>query len=130
MSAVYPSAKTALLRGQLDLLVDTVKAVMVEDHPFNPVDAVFTDLTDTLGSPVQVSVANVADGIAIANDVTFNAVANGATVKGLVVYRDSGTPGTSELIAHLDRRADSTILGVATNGGSITFSFTNYLIKL
>jgi hypothetical protein len=130
MSAVYPSAKDAFLRGQIDLLVDTIKVIMLGDSPYDPTDAFVSDLTETIGSAIQVAVASVANGIAIANDITFTSVAAGAIVKGLAVYRDAGTAESSGLIAHLDRRADSTPIAIETNGGDISFTFTNYLVRL
>jgi hypothetical protein len=130
VSAVYPSAKDALLRGQLDLLVDTLKVRMLGDYVYDPADVFHSDLTNVIGSAVQVTVASVADGLAIANDITFPNVVSGTTVKGLAVYRDAVTPESSPLIAYLDRRADSTLLGVIPNGADITFTFTNYLIRL
>lgn len=130
MSAVYPAGKDGFLRGQVDLLVDTIKVVLLGDYTYDPADAVLSDLTATIGSAVQVAVASVADGIAIANDITFASVAAGATVRGLAVYRDAGTAESSLLLAHLDRRADSTPIAIVTNGGDISFTFTNYLVKL
>jgi hypothetical protein len=130
MSAVYPSTKDLLLRGDIDFLVDTFMLQMVGNYVYDATDTVASDVTAKIDAAVQVSVASVSGGMAIANDVTFSAVSSGLTVTGLVVYRDAVDLTSADLIAYINRRSDSTPVRIPTSGGDITFTFTNYLIKL
>ena len=58
-------------------------------------------------------------GVCDAADVTFSAV-SGDVSEAVVVYRDSGVAGTSELIAYIDT---ATGLPVTPNGGDITITW-------
>jgi hypothetical protein len=61
------------------------------------------------------------------DDVTFTAVAGGATINYLVIYQDTGTPGTSRLIACIDT---ATGIPLSTNGGDITIQWDNGANKI
>jgi hypothetical protein len=73
--------------------------------------------TVTAGSPTKV-VLNAANS-------TWTAVAGGSTIVGLVVYKDTGSSATSQLLAYLDFSATS-------NGGDITsdYSDTDGIVKI
>lgn len=55
-----------------------------------------------------------------AADVTFSAV-SGNSVEALVIYKDTGTPSTSPLIAYIDTVSSG--LPVTPNGGSISVTW-------
>nr|WP_201787713.1 hypothetical protein [Mycobacteroides immunogenum] len=60
---------------------------------------------------------------------TFSAV-SGASVEAMVIYKDTGTVGTSPLIAYIDT---ATGLPVSPNGGDINIAWdtgTNKIFKL
>lgn len=52
-------------------------------------------------------------------DQTWSALGSGATIHGAVLIRDTGTAGTSKLIAFFD------LTNTATNGGDITLDFAS-----
>jgi|SRR5215471_9825818 len=54
-----------------------------------------------------------------AGDVTFTAVPSGALIDCLAVYKDTGTPGTSNLLFYIDG------FTVTPNGGDITVQWQN-----
>lgn len=124
MRIIYPTGKTALLRGQVDLLADTIKLVPVAGYTYDETDAVLADVGALAAAPVIVSVTNVSAGQAICDDVTFPALAGSADVTGLIIYQDP-----NRLLAYVDQRADTVPIGVTPTGGDVTFSF-DYLLKI
>lgn len=65
-------------------------------------------------------------GVADAGDVTWTAV-TGAQSEAVVVYRDTGTATTSDLIAWID---SATNLPVTPNGGDVTVTWDNGANKI
>lgn len=126
MRAIYPSGKTALLRGQMDLEVDTFKAQLVGPGAYDPTDQVTTDVTGWLDSAVTLSGIVVTDGVARVDDVTFTDVGGTTHVRGVIVFKD-GNPGL--LLSFTDQRADTVPIDVTPNGGDITLTF-DYLVKI
>lgn len=103
-NALYTKFKERLLKAQIDLSTQPVKAVLVK-NTYAPVIASHEFLTD-----IQAHVANtaqalagvtVAGGVFDANDVTFAAV-GADTHKAIVLYVDTGVAGTSPLVLYLD----------------------------
>jgi len=61
-----------------------------------------------------------------AADVTYTAV-TGDPSEAVVVYKDTGVEGTSQLIAYIDT---ATGLPVTPNGGDITIQWDNGINKI
>jgi hypothetical protein len=128
VSAWYPSALNAVLRGDVHFLTDTFKAQLVGDpFTFDTADTALADVTGAIGAAVNVSVISITGGRVLVNDITFPDVSGTEPITALVVYQD--TAGTDPLICCIDRRADTVPIGVIPNGGDLTFSF-NYLVKI
>lgn len=126
MRVLYPSGKTALLRGQMDLEVDTFKAQLCGPGAFDPADVNALDVTGLIGPAVTLSGIDVLDGVARVNDVTFPDVGGTTHVTGVIVFQD-GDP--APLLCFTDQRADTVPLNVTPTGGDITLTF-DYLVKL
>jgi hypothetical protein len=128
----YNKAKRLLLDSTIDLVADTIKAMAVTSTYTPNADDTFID-TGGASDPVDARVSGTTDqtlGTKSANtdltndfaffkaaNVTFSAVPAGATVVGIVLYKDTGTPTTSPLIAYYD------ITDTATNGGDIVIQW-------
>ena len=125
MRVVYPAAKEAFLRGDIDMMADTIRLQLVGAYIYDAADLIISDITGAIGSSVIAAVTDVADGIAQCNDVTFPDVGGTDHVTGIVTFHDN----TGTLIAYTDQRADTVPLDVTPNGGDITLSF-NYLVKI
>lgn len=124
MSGWYGAAKTAIMRGQIDFETDTIRATLVgAGYTYDAAHETTDDLTDQLAAPVVVSVTGVDNGAVAVDAVTFEAVASGATVKGVVVYRDGATPDATVLVAYIDRTLGALPLSVETDGTDFVFSF-------
>jgi hypothetical protein len=102
---LYTKAKEGFLSGGL-AWSGSIKAVLVDTGNYTPNAATHQYLSDIpVGARVATSgaLANLttADGVADADDVTLSSV-TGATVEAIVLYKDTGDPATSPLIAYLD----------------------------
>src|SRR4051812_8220319 len=130
-NVVYNKGKEGVLNGSIDWLVDTIKLMAVTstytpnaDDSFidaggasDPVDARASGTTDQTVGTKSVVKDNANDFAFMKGaSVTFAAVSAGSAIVGFVLYKDTGTPTTSPLLAYYDT-AD-----VTPNGGDITFT--------
>jgi hypothetical protein len=60
-------------------------------------------------------------GVWDADDTTFGTVATGPICRGVILYRDTGVAGTSNLIVWID---NATNLPVTPNGGTVNLQFS------
>jgi len=120
--AIYPAGKTAFLRGQVDMVTDTIRAQLVSSA-YDPNDTVITDVAGHVGVSVVLSGVTVTNGVADGDDIVFPDV-TGEPVKAVVLYKDGGT-----LISYADQRADTLPIDITPNGGDITMTF-QYLVKI
>jgi hypothetical protein len=124
-STFYPKAKENLLKGNIDVVNDTVKIAMVDTgtYTYSSTHELYSDLSGVVGTPVALTTKTVTDGAIGGDDVTFNSV-TGNTVEAIVMYVDSGTPATSYLISYIDDITNSPII---PNGGDLTIQWDDGL---
>ena len=124
-NAIYPKYKEALLSGSSNISLSSgnVKAILVDtnDHAYSSSDEFLDDITggavvSTSGNMAGKSVTN---GLFDCDDFTFNSV-SGDQSEAIVFYIDTGTPGTSRLVAWFD--TGITGIPVTPNGGDINIS--------
>ncbi len=132
-SALYDKGRNAFLKGDVDMLVDTIKiALLATTHTPDLVNDEFWDdvSADIIGSAVALGTKDCTAGVFDAADATFPTV-TGAECSYIAMYHDTGTPATSTLIALLDN--DVTGLPVTPNGGDIEVQWAataNKIFKL
>lgn len=104
-SQLYPLGKKALLDGDIDLLSDNIKILLIDtaDESYNAADQFHADIT---GAGIVATSGNLAGktttgGVFDANDITISGVA-GDTTEAVVLYKDTGVSATSPLIAWFD----------------------------
>jgi hypothetical protein len=139
-NALFTSFKALLLNpgtlgttsgDAVDLIDDNLKCVLVDHGVDTPVPAT-DDFLDDIGAGARIATSgnlaskSVTAGVFDAADVTFTAV-TGATVESVVIYKDTGTAGTSSLIAFYDT---GTGLPVTPNGGDITVVWSSGASKI
>lgn len=129
-NAHYRKGAEKILSKQINLLTDTIKAVLVKNtYPQNlSTDEFLTDISAyVLNTAQTMTGTSVTGGVFDANDVTFLAVAAGDVSEGIVVYKDTGVAGTSPLLLYID-----TITGfpLTTNGSDITAQWDNGVYKI
>lgn len=129
-NALYAKGKEKILSASINFPADTIKVALVKNtYPQNlATDEFYTDIsTYVVGTPQTLGTKTVTAGAFDAADATFTAVTGGDTLKGVVIYKDTGVAGTSALIAYID-----TITGfpLATNGGDITIQWDGGTYKV
>lgn len=118
-SVVYNSAKVKLLKGDIDLdspcnvaLVTSTYTPNIDTHDF------FDDVTNEVAGSGYVAGGITLSSTTVILDTTgdeaeFDAAditwaTSTLTARGAVLYRNTGTPGTSPLIAYFDFGSDQT----------------------
>ena len=125
---LYPLAKSKLSARTVNLTADTIKAVLVDlgGYTYSASHEFLSDIPSAarLGTPV--ALANKAEyyGFFDADDTTFSAVAAGSgtasAIEAIALYKDTGTVGTSSLIALLDTAIG---LPLTLNGSSVVITW-------
>ena len=123
-NSLYPKWKEALLQSSANsALTGTVKAALVDTgtYTYNSAHEFLTSLTGVVGTAQTIGATkSYTNGVFDGADVTYTAV-TGNTVEALVLYIDTGTAGTSRLVAYID--AGVTGLPVTPNGGDISVTW-------
>lgn len=129
--ALYDTGRNAFLTGSIAFLTDTIKYVLVDTGAYTVNLATHQFLSDipvgartAISNPLtgKTAVAGVAD----ANDAVFPA-ATGVQSEALVLFKDTGSPATSQLILYND---EATNLPITPNGGDITNVLDNGASKI
>lgn len=129
-SGLYDKGRQKFLDGAINWSSDNIKLVLVDTGAYTVDLATHEFLSDIAGGARIATSGNLASktstaGVADAADVTLTAV-TGATVEALVLYKDTGTAGTSALIAYID---NFTVNGgsppLTPNGGDVTVQWDN-----
>ena len=127
-NTLFPKGKQKILSAAINFPTDTIKAILVTDsYTYSTAHEFLSDIGTTVGTAQTLANKAVTDGVFDADDVTFAALAPGATLKAVVLYKDTGVAGTSPLLGYID-----TITGfpVATNGSDITVQWANGAFKI
>lgn len=123
-NAIYPKYKEALLNGSANtnMSAGTVRIALVDTgtYTYSAAHEFLTSLTGRVGTDQTLGTKTFTNGTFDAANSTFPAV-SGATVEALVIYIDTGTAGTSRLVAFID--SGVTGLPVTPNGGDITVTY-------
>lgn len=135
-NVLFDKGRNAFLQGSINWVADNIKVSLISilNQPtayiFNAsLHEFFSDVPT--GARVGFSVASLTgktatSGIGDANDSVFTA-ASGPTASALVIWKDTGTPTNSPLIAYIDT---ATGLPVQPNGGDITVQWDNTTNKI
>ena len=132
-NALYGKGRDKFLNGSIDWTSDTIKSILIDTADYT-VSIDVDEFVDDIAAAAKVSEAALAGkssalGVADANDTVHSAV-SGDTVEAIVIYKDTGTPSTSPLIAYID---SATGLPLTPNGGDVTVSWdsgANKIFKL
>lgn len=117
-NVLYPKYKEACLNGTApNLSSDTIKAVLVDTgtYTYSAAHQYLSSLTGTVGTAITLGTKTVTNGVFDAADGTFTSV-SGNTAEALVLYKDTGVAGTSQLIAYIDT---ATGLALTPNGNNV-----------
>jgi hypothetical protein len=122
-NVIYPKAKEAFLsqNPSIDLDTDTIKVALVDTgvYTYSAAHQYYSSVSGVVGTPATLSNKSITNGVFDADDVTFSGV-TGNTVEAAILYKDTGNPATSPLIAFFDT---GTGLPITPNGGNINLTF-------
>lgn len=123
---LYDKGRESFLKGEISWNSDTIKLVLVDTASYTPSQSSDQYLSDIAGGMRVATSGALASktttsGVADAADVTLSSV-SGATSEALVIYKDTGSAATSNLICKMDTYNG---LPVTPNGGNITIAFPN-----
>lgn len=133
-NALYDKGREKFLRGEISWNADSIKAVLVDTGQYT-VNLASHEFLSSIPAGARIATSpnlgtkTTTNGVADAADVTFAAV-SGANCEALVIYKDTGDPATSPLIAYIDT---VTGLPVTPNGGDIQVQWdegANKIFKL
>lgn len=124
-NVLYPSARTAFLTGDLDWEGQNFSLAALDHSSYNPADQNFADLTGVLATESITNTVALAGGVADADDLYVSGVSALDTIRAFVVYRDTGSPGTSALVAWIDETADTTPVERPSDGSPIPVVWSN-----
>jgi hypothetical protein len=124
-NALYLKTKERFLGWQtsgdpIDMVNDNIKAALIDTalYTFNSSDEFWSSaISAQVGTSISLASKTITNGVFDAVDAVFTSV-TGASIEAIILYKDSGLPGTSLLIAYIDVVASG--LPVTPNGGNIT----------
>lgn len=130
-NTLYDNARQAFLEAQINWQTDTIKCILVDTGAYTPQIGTHKYLSDIptssrIAGPVTLTAKTTTGGAADAADCTFTSV-SGASIEAIVIYKDTGTESTSELIAYIDT---ATGLPITPNGGDIIVTWDNGTNKI
>lgn len=132
-NTLYDKGRQRFLEGQFNWLSDTIKCLLVDTGAYTPNFTTHEFLSDISASArigtttgVTLTSKTTTGGAADAADITFSSV-TGASIEALVLYSDTGTEGTSPLIAYIDT---ATGLPITPNGGDKASNDAHYGVSL
>lgn len=131
-NAMYSPGIDGLMTGAIDLDTDTLKVVLVKNsYTFSAAHQYLSSISaGDRAATASLSGVTVSGGVFDASDVTFTAVAAGGTCNALVIYKDTGSAASSNLLCYIDTATGSPGLPVAPNGGDIPVTWNNGANKI
>lgn len=128
---LFTAAREKFLTGAIDWASDDIKVALIDLDDYSPTIGTDEFLDDVAGGAIVATSANLSGktttgGVADANDVTLSAV-SGDISEAILIYKDTGDPTTSPLIALID---DAVGLPVTPTGGDIFIAWDNGADKI
>jgi hypothetical protein len=122
---LLPAARSAFARGELDWEGDNFTLLLQSGSTLDTTWEFQTDLDGTtVASAAMAGKTVLDDGICDADDTVVTGLALGETATAVVIIQDTGTPGTSRVIAWMDTSDDTTPISDAGDGSAIVVSWS------
>lgn len=127
-NALYPLYLQACLTNSApNLATDSIKVVALSSaYTYSSAHQYLSSVTGTVATSAAFTSVTDTSGVFAAANVTLSAV-TGSAIASLVIYKDTGTASTSQLIAYIDT---ATGLPVTPNGGDITITWDSGANKI
>lgn len=131
-SGVYDKSREKFMTAGINMLTDTIKAVLVDVQDYTVNFATHEFLSDIpaaarVATSPALSGKTAAAGIFNATSTTWSAV-TGDQAEAVVFIKDTGSAATSPVICYVDSASSG--LPVTPNGGDITLNFDTGVNKI
>lgn len=128
MHLVYPTARSAFLRGQINWSSggDSFGVALLDStYTYDPAHEFRSDLTGVLATEALTGVDEIGNGVADADDVAVSGVTVGLIAERYVIYQDTGLSTTDRLVWYADTYVDGTAFYRISDGNPIVISWYN-----
>ena len=132
VSGIYDKSREKFMTAGINMLTDTIKAVLIDVADYTVNFATHEFLSDIpaaarVATSPALSGKTAAAGIFNAASTTWSAV-TGDQSEAVVFIKDTGSAATSPVIAYVDSASSG--LPVTPNGGDITLNFDTGVNKI
>ncbi len=105
-NALYPQGKAGIMRGDIVLLTDTIKFVIVDlaDYTYSSTHEFLSDIPSGARVAITSALSSkvVEDTAAFKSDNAIAATVTGDEIEAIVMFKDTGDAATSRLILFQD----------------------------
>lgn len=121
-NALYPKYKEVILGAGLNLTSLNLKVALIDTgaYTYSSAHQFLSSVSGIIATSGNLASKTVTNGVFDAADITITAV-SGTTVEALLLYNDTGSAATSNLILYLDTGVTGLVL--TPNGGDVTIQF-------
>lgn len=124
-SAKYPKFKQSILKADIDFDTATFKLALVTSaYTYSSSHQFRSSLSGVITTSSALQNITITDGVFDADDITLTAVAAGSTIAAIVIYRDTGSSATDDLIVFIDG------FSVATDNTDVIINWSNGANKI
>lgn len=126
---LYPKGAEKMLRAQISFDSDVLKVALLSNaYTYSTAHEFFADVeASVVGTPQELTGKSTAGGVFDAADAEMGALAPGKTVQAVIIYKDTGIPGTSPLLLYT---TEATGFPFATSGGTLTLPWSDGAVKI
>lgn len=136
-NALYDKGREGFLDGTIDYDTNTIKASLVDKdkYTFSAAHQFLTSVGSSAraGTATTLTSKTVTSGVAGAANSTFVSVTAGTTVGAVILFKDTGSSATSNLICYIDQTSTGGTFSVVPSGGNIIVNWStgaNKIFKL
>lgn len=124
--ALFASYQEARLDNGVDLISGNVKVAALDaSYVYDNAHQFFDDVTGVVASSSNLTSKSNTGGVFNSDPANLGSPAPGDTVTQYVMYRDTGTPATSELVYYFNEDAAAAPISWATDGTPKTVTPTS-----
>lgn len=126
-SSLYPTARESFLKAEIAMQTDDIRcAILSATYVYSDAHQFHSSLSGIIASMAAgMTGKTTAAGVFDADDVLFPTVGAGQTIKGLAMYKWTGSSATSRLIAFFDHTIAGAATAVTTDGTDVPIRWPN-----
>jgi len=110
--AIYPEGKDQFMTGGIDVTTDNLKIVFVTSgYTYSAAHDFYDDVSANVIATSAAFQATATAGVLDFADINVTGLDTGETAAAYILYKDTGTPATSPLIAYKDSAAELPLAG-------------------